>query len=63
MKFYTKQYPHYCGIDLHARILYVCILPFHPNLHALLSVSLASSFVSYLQFHLWQRLIPMVFLI
>lgn len=26
MKFYTKSHPYYCGIDLHARILYVCIL-------------------------------------
>ena len=26
MKFYTKQHTHYCGIDLHARMLYVCIL-------------------------------------
>ena len=26
MKFYTKQHKHYCGIDLHARNFYVCIL-------------------------------------
>ena len=26
MRFYTKQHPHYCGIDLHARTMYVCIL-------------------------------------
>ena len=26
MKFYTKTHKHYCGIDLHARCLYVCIL-------------------------------------
>ncbi len=26
MKFYTNSHPFYCGIDLHARILYVCIL-------------------------------------
>lgn len=26
MKFYTKQHNFYCGIDLHARCLYVCIL-------------------------------------
>ena len=26
MKFYTNSHPYYCGIDLHARILYVCIL-------------------------------------
>jgi len=26
MNFYTRQHKHYCGIDLHARALYVCIL-------------------------------------
>jgi Transposase len=26
MRFYTKQHQLYCGIDLHARSLYVCIL-------------------------------------
>ena len=26
MKFYTRQHKHYCGIDLHARQMYVCIL-------------------------------------
>jgi transposase len=26
MKFYTQQYKYYCGIDLHARTMYVCIL-------------------------------------
>jgi transposase len=26
MKFYTKQHKFYCGIDLHARKMYVCIL-------------------------------------
>jgi len=26
MQFYTKQYQTYCGIDLHARTMYVCIL-------------------------------------
>ncbi len=26
MKFYTQTHKHYCGIDLHARTLYVCIL-------------------------------------
>ncbi|QBG34628.1 IS110 family transposase [Litorilituus sediminis] len=29
MKFYTKLHDFYCGIDLHARILYVCILNHH----------------------------------
>jgi len=26
MKFYTTLHNYYCGIDLHAKILYVCIL-------------------------------------
>lgn len=26
MKFYTKQHLHYCGVDLHADAMYVCIL-------------------------------------
>jgi len=26
MRFYTQQHQFYCGIDLHARSLYVCIL-------------------------------------
>jgi transposase len=26
MRFYTKAHKHYCGIDLHARSMYVCVL-------------------------------------
>ena len=26
MRFYTNKHPFYCGIDLHVRSLYVCIL-------------------------------------
>jgi len=26
MRFYTKQHPFYCGIDLHARTMGLCIL-------------------------------------
>jgi transposase len=26
MRFYTQQHRHYCGIDLHARSMYICIL-------------------------------------
>jgi hypothetical protein len=26
MQFYTKQHQTYCGIDMHARTMYVCIL-------------------------------------
>ena len=25
MKFYNKQHEHYCGIDLHAKTMYICI--------------------------------------
>ena len=26
MRGYTKQHPFYCGIDLHARSMYVCLV-------------------------------------
>lgn len=26
MRFYNNSHPYYCGIDLHARLLYVCII-------------------------------------
>src|SRR2546428_10693893 len=26
MRFYAQQHPHYCGIDLYARTMYLCIL-------------------------------------
>ena len=26
MRFYTTEHPLYCGIDLHARTMYICIL-------------------------------------
>jgi hypothetical protein len=26
MRFYTQQHKFYCGIDLHARTMYVCVL-------------------------------------
>jgi len=38
MHFYTRQHQYYCGIDLHARSMYVCIVDqtgtvvFHRNL-------------------------------
>ena len=31
MKFYTTLHKYYCGIDLHAPLLYVCILDEHGN--------------------------------
>ena len=31
MRFYTQQHAHYCGIDLHARSMYVCILDKNGN--------------------------------
>lgn len=29
MRFYTQTHKHYCGIDLHARSMYLCILDTH----------------------------------
>jgi hypothetical protein len=26
MRFYTRQHRHYCGVDLHARTMYLCVL-------------------------------------
>lgn len=26
MRFYTQTHKHYCGIDLHARSMYLCVL-------------------------------------
>jgi len=40
MRFYTGQHEHTCGVDLHARSMYVCILDragntlLHSNLRA-----------------------------
>jgi len=40
MRFYTQQHKFYCGIDLHARSMYLCILDqdgnilLHKNIHA-----------------------------
>ena len=43
MRFYTHQYLFYCGIDLHARSMYICILShddkllgLHPTLLSLI---------------------------
>ena len=39
MRFYTKQHKFYCGIDLHAKSMYLCILDqagnvvLHRNIH------------------------------
>ena len=32
MKFYNKNHKHYCGIDLHTRMMYVCILDAEGNI-------------------------------
>ncbi|MCP3925398.1 MAG: IS110 family transposase [Desulfobacterales bacterium] len=40
MQFYTKQHDYYCGIDLHTKVMYLCILNsqgdvvFHKNMNA-----------------------------
>ena len=26
MRLYTRQHRHYCGIDLHAQSMYVCVM-------------------------------------
>lgn len=26
MRFYTEQHEHYCGIDLHKRTMYLCVV-------------------------------------
>ena len=31
MKFYTKSHKHYCGIDLHTKMMYVCIVDADAN--------------------------------
>ena len=33
MKFYTQQHKHYCGIDLHARMMYLCVLDAAGTVH------------------------------
>ncbi len=32
MNFYTNTHPYYCGIDLHTRLLYVCIIDNENNI-------------------------------
>ena len=32
MTFYTKQHQYYCGIDLHARSMFVCVLDQEGNI-------------------------------
>jgi hypothetical protein len=32
MRFYSHQHPFYCGIDLHARSMDVCILSHHGDI-------------------------------
>lgn len=41
MRFYTKSHKHYCGIDLHARKMFLCILDAEGNV--LLHRNIASS--------------------
>ena len=50
MRFYTKQHRYYCGIDLHARSMYVCILDNEGNtlVHQNIKTS-RSSFLAVIQ--------------
>jgi predicted NBD/HSP70 family sugar kinase len=41
MRFYTRQHRHYCGVDLHARSMYVCVLDRDGNV--LVSKNIASA--------------------
>ncbi len=41
MRFYTQQHRHYCGVDLHARSMYVCVLDRDGNV--LVSKNIASA--------------------
>src|SRR3989442_13141172 len=41
MRFYTRQHRHYCGVDLHARSMYVCVLDREGNV--LVSRNIASA--------------------
>src|SRR3989304_5943685 len=41
MRFYTRQHRHYCGVDLHARTMYVCVLDQEGNV--LVSKDIASA--------------------
>ena len=41
MKFYTKTHNHYCGIDLHAKTMYLCILD-KPRVRTLLHKNIRS---------------------
>jgi hypothetical protein len=47
MRFYSKQRSHYCGIDLHARFMYLCILDQDGNV--VLHRNLATSPEAFLQ--------------
>ncbi len=41
MRFYTRTHKHYCGVDLHARSMYVCVLDQEGNV--LVSQNIASA--------------------
>ncbi len=32
MPFYTKSHQHYCGIDLHTKMMYACIVDANSNI-------------------------------
>jgi len=48
MSYYTKKHKHYCGIDLHAKTMYLCIMNadgdilFHKNMKTDLPIFLRS---------------------
>ena len=48
MKFYTKQHAYYCGIDLHAKTMYACVL--NSNGKIVAQMNLKSTPTSFLEF-------------
>jgi len=38
MRFYTKTHQYYCGIDLHAKTMYVCVMNQNGDILVLLNI-------------------------
>jgi len=50
MRFYTGQHQHHCGVDLHARSVYVCVLDLEG--HAILHRNMPADPVYFLEEYL-----------
>ena len=64
MRYYTQQHPYYCGIDLHARPMVICIVDrdgrtlFHENRAVsadVLQIAYIVIFIIVHGFHPWTR--------